>query len=464
MRSAAAMTSCAPPSPCAATIRCRLVAPPHATELAVIDLAAHAESDRAAEAMRLATEEASQPFDLETGPLFRAKLVRLGPRGGRAPADHAPHRFRRLVDRRLVPGAQATLRGVPRRPDLAARRVAAAIRRLRGLATAPVEEGRLDREAAYWTRQLDQLPPACTFPADRPRPAIQSYRGAIEQVFIDRQLIDRLKSFAARENVTLFMTLLAAFKTLLFRYNGQDDCVVGVPIASRPQKELESLIGFFANTLVLRSSLAGDPSFIELLARVRADGAWRLCASGHSARTDHGKFDGSRAISAARRCSRSCSPFRTCRRRSGCGGDDRSLRAGLPSISLPVSPRGPSGSTTRRRNSISRSYLSEVDEGMSVTWQFNTDLFEPATIHRLAWQFQTLLEGIADRSAARSCRSCRFCLKPTAARLEIDWNRTETRQLLGRNFVQLFEAQVERTPNAVAVLGEDSRVHLSRAQ
>src|SRR6185295_13809672 len=88
------------------------------------------------------------------------------------------------------------------------------------------EEGRLDREVGYWTRQLDHLPPACTFSADRPRPAIQSYCGAFEQVFLDGHLIDRLKSFAAREKVTLFMTLLAAFKTLLFRYNGQDDCVV----------------------------------------------------------------------------------------------------------------------------------------------------------------------------------------------------------------------------------------------
>ena len=294
----------------------QLVAPPRAIELAVVDFAAHPESERAAEVMRLATDEASQPFDLASGPLFRAKLIRLNPRREAALLLTMHHivsdgwsigvlyRELKQLYGAFREGRSSPLEVLPLQyGDFATWQQRS------------IEEGRLESVIRHWTRRLDHLPPACTFPADRPRPAIQSYRGAIEQVFIDRQLVDRLKVFSRRENVTLFMTLLAAFKTLLFRYNGQDDCVVGVPIASRPQKELESLIGFFANTLVMRTSLAGDPSFLELLARIRPDGAWRLCASGHSARTDHGKADGRARSQLARRCSRSCSPFRTCRRR-----------------------------------------------------------------------------------------------------------------------------------------------------
>ena len=168
----------------------------------------------------------------------------------------------------------------------------------------------------------------------------------------DRQLIDRLKAFSRRENVTLFMTLLAAFKTLLFRYNGQDDCVVGVPIASRPQKELESLIGFFANTLVLRTTLAGDPSFVELLARVRST------ALGAYAHQDVPLERIMESLRIARDLTRTplfqvMFAFQNVPETADLGMRRSILSRGLPSISLPVLPRGPSGSTTRRRNSIS---------------------------------------------------------------------------------------------------------------
>ena len=153
-----------------------------------------------------------------------------------------------------------------------------------------VEEGRLDREAAYWIRQLDQLPPACTFPATGRARAIQSYRGAIEQVFIDGHLIDRLRSFALRENVTLFMTLLAAFKTLLFRYNGQDDCVVGVPIASRPQEGVGIADRLLRQHIGLAQLARWRPVIYRIACPRPRKRAWRLRASGHSARADHGRL------------------------------------------------------------------------------------------------------------------------------------------------------------------------------
>lgn len=430
----------------------QMVSPPLATDLAVIDLTGLAESERAAEAMRLATDEARQPFDLATGPLFRAKLIRLS-REEAALILTMHHvisdgwsigvlyrELKQLYDA-FHEGRASPLEELPvQYGDVAAwqqRRV---------------EEGWLERQASYWTRQLDNLPPACSFPADRPRPAIQSYRGAIEQVFIDRQMIDRLKAFALRENVTLFMTLLAAFKTLLFRYNGQDDCVVGVPIANRPQRDLESLIGFFANTLVMRSSLAGDPSFVELLARVRATALGAF---------EHQDIPLERIVEGLR-ISRDLSrtplfqvmfAFQNVPGTSGPAATvDLYAR---PSFDLaPDLGARPFRVDNKTAKFDLTLYLSEVDEGMSVTWQFNTDLFDPATIHRIAWQFQTLLEGIA-ADPRKKLSELPLLSEADSHQLEIDWNRTESRQALGRNFVQLFEAQVERTPNAVAVLGGD---------
>ena len=380
------------------------VMPPLEADLETIDLTTRAETDRAAEAMLLAAQEARLPFDLETGPLFRAKLVRLG--GEEAVLLLTMHHivsdgwsisvlykelkqlYAAYRDRRTSPLAELPLQYA----DFAAWQQRS------------VDEGRFDREAAYWTRQLDHLPPACTFPSDRPRPAIQSYRGAIEQVFIDGDLIGRLKSFSAREKVTLFMTLLAAFKTLLFRYNGQHDCIVGVPIASRPHRTLEPLIGFFANTLVMRSSLAGDPSFTELLARVRV-GA--LDAFAHQDVPLERIMENLRI---SRDLSRTplfqvMFAFQNMPETSGwsaVGGDLCAPPSFDLAANLAARPFRVDNGTAKFDLTL---YLSEGDEGMSLTWQFNTDLFDTATIHRIAWQFQTLLEGIADDPRQRLSRA-----------------------------------------------------------
>src|SRR4051794_23417421 len=127
----------------------------------------------------------------------------------------------------------------------------------------------LQAQIAYWRQQLGENLPMLELPTDRSRPAVQTYRGATHSLALPRTLSEALTTLSRRSGVTLFMTLLAAFKTLLFRYAGQDDIVVGAPIAGRNRGETEELIGCFLNTLVLRTSLAGDPSFRELLGRVR---------------------------------------------------------------------------------------------------------------------------------------------------------------------------------------------------
>ena len=432
----------------------QLVSVPQTEELPTIDLATHPASERTSEAMRLATAEAGQPFDLAIGPLFRAKLVRLSRK--EAVLLLTMHHivsdgwsigvlYRELIQlyEAFRAGRPSSLEELPiQYGDFAAWQQRS------------VEQGWLDRQVTYWTRQLDNIPPGCTFPADRPRPAMQSYRGAIEQVFFDRQLIGRLKTLSRRENVTLFMTLLAAFKTLLFRYNGQDDCVVGVPIAGRPQKELESLIGFFANTLVLRTSLAGDPSFIELLARVRST------ALGAYAHQDIPIERIMQSLRIGRDLARTplfqvMFAFQNVPETSVSAAtiDPFARPAFDLAPSLTVRPFRVDNKTAKFDLTL---YLSEVNDGMSATWQFNTDLFEPATIHRIAWQFQTLLEGVA-ADPEQKLSELPLLSEADSHQIEIDWNRTETHQLLGPNFVQLFEAQVERSPNAVAVLGGDGQ-------
>jgi amino acid adenylation domain-containing protein len=436
----------------------QVVSPPQASDLPVIDLTAHPASTRTAEAIRLATEEAAQPFDLANGPLFRAKLIRL------APEERA---FLLTMHHIISDGWSIDIFYTELRQlyDAFRERRASPLKELpiqygdfAAWQHQSVEAGVLTRQINYWTGRLDKLPLACTFPTDRPRPAIQSYRGAIHQVSIDRQLIDQLKGLSQRENVSLFMTFLAAFKTLLFRHNGQDDCVVGIPISNRQKEELESLIGLFANTLVFRTGLAGDPSFVELLARIRST------ALGAYANQDVPLERIVQELKVSRDLS--LTPlFQVMFAFQNVPGTTGSASQAQPPVDRFARPAfdlapGLSAQPFRVDNGTAKFdltlYLSENNEGMSATWQFNADLFEGGTVQRVARRFHTLLEGIA---ANPEHKLSELRLVPEAERrqIEVEWTRTENRDLLSRNFLQLFEAQVEQTPSAVAVLSDDGQ-------
>ena len=127
----------------------------------------------------------------------------------------------------------------------------------------------LEAELAYWKQQLDGHLPVLALPTDRPRPPLQSFRGACQSLVLSAHLTEALKALSRQEGVTLFMTLLTAFKTLLYRYTGQEDLLIGTPIAGRTRVETEALIGCFVNTLALRTNLGGNPRFRELLGQVR---------------------------------------------------------------------------------------------------------------------------------------------------------------------------------------------------
>jgi hypothetical protein len=246
----------------------QVIAPEQSLAWDLEDLTALPRERREIEARRRAQEAAEQRFDLERGPLFKARLLRL---------DDSEHWLLLTLHHIVTDGWSW---GVIRReisalyeafreqqpsplPELPVQYADYAVWQREGL------QGKaLEAQLAYWKHALAGVP-VLELPTDRPRPAVASYRGARVVFEIDEALTRRLKELCRGEGATLFMTLLAAFQVLLYRYSGQDDIAIGVPIAGRTRPEVEGLIGYFVNMLVLRGDLSGEPSFREYLARVR---------------------------------------------------------------------------------------------------------------------------------------------------------------------------------------------------
>ena len=245
----------------------QVVAGSSSVSLPVVDLSRLPEPER--ELRRLMGKEARAPFDLEKGPLLRSRLLRL------APEEHVllltVHHIASdgwsmgVLLRELAALYRAGVTGesVPL-PELPLQYADYAVWQRRRF-----QSDKLERQLAYWKERLAGAPAALELPTERPRSTASSGRAARATLALPRRLADDLKELSRREGVTLFMTLLAGFKILLARYSGQEDIVVGTPIAGRSHTELEGLIGCFLNTLVLRTDLAGEPTFKELVARVR---------------------------------------------------------------------------------------------------------------------------------------------------------------------------------------------------
>jgi amino acid adenylation domain-containing protein len=234
-----------------------------------IDLGEHGETDREVAVERLGLAEAARSFDLSRGPLLRVTLLRLGPRHHvlLVCMHHiiADGWSVQIFVRELVHLYTAFATGGPvRLRDLPYRYAEFAAWQRRWLDT-----GVLDRQLHYWVSQLRDVP-VLQLPTDRPRPAVQTFRGAHETTFLPRELREGLEALARREGATLFMLLLAAFEVVLARYSGQHDIAVASPIANRTRQEFEGVIGFFVNTLILRCRLVGNPRFVDFLHHVRA--------------------------------------------------------------------------------------------------------------------------------------------------------------------------------------------------
>ncbi|HEV3050216.1 MAG TPA: FkbM family methyltransferase, partial [Longimicrobium sp.] len=247
----------------------QVIAPFGGFSLPVEDLSGLGEADREAAVGRRAGEEARRGFDLATGPLFRAALLRLG-----AEEHVLLLSMHHIVSDgwsmgvlfRELSALYAAYRegGESPLPELAVQYADYAVWQREQLAGEV-----LDRQLAYWKARLADAPALLELPTDRPRPAVQTYQGATVPVELSPELLERLQALGRSEGATLYMTLLGAFQVLLSKYSGSGDIVVGSPIAGRTRKEIEELIGFFVNTLVLRTDLSSDPSFREVLGRVR---------------------------------------------------------------------------------------------------------------------------------------------------------------------------------------------------
>jgi amino acid adenylation domain-containing protein len=389
--------------------------------------------ERETAAADLAREEGRRPFDLTRGPLFRGRLLKLDAE------EHVlilnMHHIisdgwsAGVLNRELAAlygafstGAHSTL------PDLAVQYTDFTLwqrERLQG----SFLEGLL----SYWRRQLAGLP-VLELPTDRPRPAAQTYRGATHTFTISKDVSDALNELSRRESRTLFMTLLALFKTLLFRYSGQSDIVVGSPIANRPRVELEGLVGFFVNSLPLRTDLSGNPTFRELLGRVH-----KIAMEAY-AYQDLPLEKMAETVRQERTLSHSpvFQVMFALQNESG-------LALTLPGLT--VQHLEVDNGTAKFDMILS---MMEVPEGIRASLEYNTDLFDKATVLRMAAHFESLAEAaVADPLA----RIGEMPLLSSQERQEIlvDWNRTERPYMRDKCLHELFVEQVTRTPEAIAV-------------
>ncbi|HSF40240.1 MAG TPA: amino acid adenylation domain-containing protein, partial [Thermoanaerobaculia bacterium] len=417
----------------------QVISPPEARPLPVADLSALPEEAREAEAGRLAREESFRPFDLRRGPLFRAALLRL------AASEH-----RLLLTMHHIVSDGWSL-GVLLR-EISALYAAFAEGRPSPLAGLPVqypdfalwqrrwlEDGVLAAQLSWWRERLGGDLPVLELPADRPRPATPSQRGAFERLDLPADLAGRLRELSRRQGATLYMTLLAAFDTLLYRYTGQDDLLVGSPVAGRTRAEVEGLIGFFVNTLVLRAGLAGDPGFSPLLARVRESvlGAWA-----------HQDVPFERLVEElAPERDLSRSPlFQVLLTFENASPLPLSLG---PGIDLAAEAVG----TGTAKFDLSVGFQ-EIPGGLAGVAEYATDLFDAVTVQRMLGHLGTLLQGIAADPAAR-VSELPLVSVPEREQLLVLWNRTEAEFPRDVPIHRQLEAWAAETPGAPAVIAGD---------
>ena len=248
---------------------CRLSARPGARSLETLDLSGVSKDLRETEVLRRARAEAARPFDLERGPLLRTILLRLS--AGEHVLLVTFHHVvfdawsARIFAREMAAFYDAFREG--RTAELPALPIQYAD--FAEWQRASLEGELVEDQLEYWRRQTHGAPTVIDLPADRARPAVQTFAGAEETVSIPKPVADAIRAISHREGATLFMTLLAAFQVFLHRHGAQEDMLIGSPVSGRNRSEVEGLIGFFVNTLVFRADVSGDPTFRELLGRVR---------------------------------------------------------------------------------------------------------------------------------------------------------------------------------------------------
>ena len=418
----------------------QIVANEHKLKLGFADLKRLPESEREAEAQRLAVAEVRRPFDLNRDYPLRAALVRL---------DEDEHWL--LLTMHHIVGDGWSL-GIFTR-ELSHIYDALAMNQEISLSELPIQypdfaewqrewlQGEvLEEHLEYWLKSLAGAPAMLKLPTDHPRPAQQSFNGANVSLKLSPQLSQSLIELTQRQGATLFMTTLAAFQTLLFRYTGQEDIVVGTPIAGRNREEIEGLIGFFVNTLALRTDVSGNPTFRQLLGRVKE------IALGAFAHQDLPFEKLVEELNPERDVSHS-PVFQVMFGMQNVPRDAPALnglsitRVQLPSV------------TAKFDLSL---FISETASGLNCWLEYNTDLFDETTVSRMLRHFEHLLEMIVadpDRPILR------LPLLTPAERSQLLTGKNAGESDFPKQSIHTaFEQQVEKTPNSVAVISEQGKL------
>ncbi|MFH0341843.1 MAG: amino acid adenylation domain-containing protein [Chromatiales bacterium] len=408
---------------------------PDEFKLSLIDLSGLPEAERKAEALRLGEMEAAMPYDLAAGPLIRASLFAL------KDDEHvliiqmhhivADGWSTAIFHRELAAIYKSYVRCDPiSLPDLAFQYADYALWQrsyLKGKA--------LVTQLAYWKRKLADAPALLELPTDRRRPIVRSSNGARLSRMLGKSLLDSVKILSRSSRVTLFMTLLAAFQVLLSRYTRSDDIVVGSPIAGRTRAETEQLIGFFVNSLVYRCDLSGDPTFKELLGRVRATALEAYAHHDVPFEQLFGELKFHRSLS--------YTPI------------FQVLFVLQNTPSVPLTLEGATAERLALRRGATKFDLTlwadETAEGLKLVAEYSTDLFDAATIARLIGHYEVLLRGVVSNSEQR-LSALPILTQEERRTLLCDFNETGLRLQNDKTIAQLFEGQVNRTPRNIALV------------
>ena len=412
-----------------------------ASELRIIDLEGMPAASHSTELRSIAEEEAQRSFDLAVGPLWRVSLVRLQldvhvlllcmhhiicDKGSTA-----------IVVREMAEAYESFRRGEPL--SLAGLRIQYAD--FAHWQRASLTEAALQEEIGYWVRALEGAPASVDLPRDRPRPVGATFRGGVVRFPIRTNVARGIRELSRECDATLFMTLQAAFAVLLYRYSRQEDVVIGVPVASREYVELESLIGCFVNTLALRTDLSGRPSFREVLGRVR---------QGSVEAFRHLEVPFERVVEALKvERNASYTPLFQVM--------FAFENAPVPAVSLPGLVLRPLEVESGLSKFDLTLVVAETESGLVGTFEYKTDLFDRTTIERMGEHYGNLLESAVVSPDAR-ISDLRLMGPAEAEQVMVGWNDTAQEFPSGKCAHHLFEDQVERTPDAAALVFGDTRL------
>ncbi len=299
----------------------------------------------------------------------------------------------------------------------------------------------LESQLSYWKGQLEGAPAVLELPTSRARSPVQSFRGATETVSISQSVADGIRGLGQREGATLFMTLLAAFQVLLLRYSGQEDVVVGSPVAGRHRSDIERVIGFFVNTLVLRTDLSGDPTFRELLGRAREVAIEAYAHEDLPFERLVEELNPERTLSH--------SPLFQVMMVLQNAADAGPRLAGVSVTALPIDV------STSKFDLVAQ--FADTEKEIVASLRYNMDLFDASMMRKMVSNLEVLLGAIVE-DPDRPLSKLPLLTERERHQVLVDWNQTETDYPRDKTVHRLFEEQAEQAPEAVAVEFEGKRL------